>query len=129
MMTARWIEKIIGPLVQKRDLPAGQNPNEAVAGRLPHRLRGRRAVPDLCRWHRPGRPCGRNVPRPGRPVRAECSGGTPIRAIVGDDPVEFVDDFVATYAEGSCISKERQRLNDAIDQVAGERSNTEGAEQ
>lgn len=57
------------------------------------------------------------------------AAGTPIRAIVGDDPVEFVDDFVATYAEGSWISKEWQRLNDAIDQVAGDRSNTEGAEQ
>ena len=57
------------------------------------------------------------------------AAGTPIRTIVGDDPVEFVDEFVATYAEVSWISKERQRLNDAIDQVAGERSNTEGAEQ
>lgn len=96
MMTARWIEKIIGPLDQKRDLPAGQNPNEAVAGRLPHRLRGRRAVPDLCRWHRPGDLVVEMFCDLVDLFEQSAAAGTPIRAIVGDDPVEFVDDFVAT---------------------------------
>ena len=47
--------------------------------------------------------------------------GTPIRAIVGDDPVEFVEAFVANYSDGSWISKERRRLIDAIDAAASER--------
>ena len=45
--------------------------------------------------------------------------GTPIRAIVGDDPVEFAETFIANYSEGQWINKERIRLTDAIDRVAG----------
>ena len=45
--------------------------------------------------------------------------GTSIRAIVGDDPVGFVETFLATYSDGQWIAKERQRLIDAIDRVAG----------
>ncbi|NVM93407.1 DUF1048 domain-containing protein [Arthrobacter wenxiniae] len=44
--------------------------------------------------------------------------GTPVRAIVGADPVEFVETFLANYSEGQWINKERKRLTDAIDSVA-----------
>jgi DNA-binding ferritin-like protein (Dps family) len=44
--------------------------------------------------------------------------GTPIRAIVGDDPVEFVEAFLQNYSEGRWINKERERLVKAIDSVA-----------
>jgi len=47
--------------------------------------------------------------------------GTPIRAIVGADPVEFVETFVANYSDGSWINKERRRLIDAINEAANER--------
>jgi DNA-binding ferritin-like protein (Dps family) len=40
---------------------------------------------------------------------------TPIREIVGDEPVEFVETFVANYSDGSWISKERARLTRAIE--------------
>ena len=46
------------------------------------------------------------------------AGGTPIRAIVGDDPVEFAETFLRNYAEGQWINKERARLTEAIDQAA-----------
>lgn len=46
--------------------------------------------------------------------------GTPVREVVGDDPVEFVEAFVANYAEGQWISKERKRLIDAVDRAAEE---------
>jgi len=39
---------------------------------------------------------------------------TPIRTIVGDDPVEFADAFLANYSEDEWIAKERARLTDAI---------------
>jgi DNA-binding ferritin-like protein (Dps family) len=45
--------------------------------------------------------------------------GTPIRAIVGENPVEFAETFLANYAEGQWINKERRRLTDTIDRVAG----------
>jgi DNA-binding ferritin-like protein (Dps family) len=46
--------------------------------------------------------------------------GTPIRAIVGDDPVEFLETFLTNYSVGQWINKERQRLIKAIDSVAND---------
>jgi DNA-binding ferritin-like protein (Dps family) len=46
------------------------------------------------------------------------ANGTPIRAIVGDDPVEFAETFVRNYADGQWINKERTRLTEAIDRAA-----------
>jgi DNA-binding ferritin-like protein (Dps family) len=41
--------------------------------------------------------------------------GTPVRAIVGDDPVEFAESFAQSYAGTRWIDKERARLTAAID--------------
>ena len=41
--------------------------------------------------------------------------GTPVREIVGDDPVEFAEAFAQTYAGKQWIDKERDRLTRAID--------------
>jgi DNA-binding ferritin-like protein (Dps family) len=41
--------------------------------------------------------------------------GTPVRAIVGEDPVEFADAFVLAYAGKRWIDKERARLTSAIE--------------
>jgi DNA-binding ferritin-like protein (Dps family) len=46
--------------------------------------------------------------------------GTPIRDIVGTDPVDFADSFIENYADGQWISTERQRLTAAIDQAVSE---------
>lgn len=43
--------------------------------------------------------------------------GTPVRAVVGDDPLEFVDAFVATYSDGGWLGKERDRLRTTIADV------------
>lgn len=45
---------------------------------------------------------------------------TPIRAVVGDDPVEFAETFLGNYAEGQWINKERRRLTEAVDRAAGD---------
>jgi DNA-binding ferritin-like protein (Dps family) len=47
---------------------------------------------------------------------------TPIREVVGDDPVEFAETFLQNYSEGQWINKERERLTNAIDHVAGDES-------
>lgn len=44
---------------------------------------------------------------------------TPVRAIVGEDPVEFAEEFLANYSESQWINKERERLTRAIDRAAG----------
>jgi DNA-binding ferritin-like protein (Dps family) len=46
------------------------------------------------------------------------ANGTSVRAIVGDDPVEFAEDFLRNYPEGQWISRERKRLTNAIDLAA-----------
>jgi DNA-binding ferritin-like protein (Dps family) len=51
-------------------------------------------------------------------IERAAADGTPIRDIVGDDPVEFADTFIQNYADGQWINKERKRLTDAIDQAA-----------
>ncbi len=41
--------------------------------------------------------------------------GTPVRDIVGDDPVEFAETFVQAYIGKQWIDKERARLTKAIE--------------
>ena len=41
--------------------------------------------------------------------------GTPVRAIVGDDPVEFAETFAQSYTGKHWIDKERARLTKAVE--------------
>jgi len=45
--------------------------------------------------------------------------GTPVSAIVGDDPVAFAEEFVRSYRHSEWIDKERVRLTKAIDAAIG----------
>ncbi|NQX12738.1 DUF1048 domain-containing protein [Microbacteriaceae bacterium VKM Ac-2855] len=44
--------------------------------------------------------------------------GTPVRDIVGDDPVEFAETFAQAYTGRQWIDKERERLVAAIEDAA-----------
>jgi DNA-binding ferritin-like protein (Dps family) len=46
--------------------------------------------------------------------------GTPIRGVVGEDPVEFVEALVQNHSKGGYVSRERERLVDAIARAGGE---------
>lgn len=46
--------------------------------------------------------------------------GTPVREVVGEDPVEFAETFLRNYSEGQWINKERKRLTEAIESVTKE---------
>ena len=46
--------------------------------------------------------------------------GTPVRAIVGDDPVEFAETFAQAYEGERWIDKERARLTKAIEDAEKE---------
>lgn len=47
--------------------------------------------------------------------------GTSIRAIVGENPVEFVETFAQNYTEGGYVpARRRERLLDAIARAEGE---------
>jgi DNA-binding ferritin-like protein (Dps family) len=53
------------------------------------------------------------------------ASGTPIREIVGEDPVEFIEAFVRNYPKGQWIIRERERLTNAIERAAGENTGRE----
>ena len=42
---------------------------------------------------------------------------TPIREIVGDDPVAFVEALVANYTKGGYVTRERERLIRALEET------------
>ena len=45
--------------------------------------------------------------------------GIPVREIVGEDPVEFAEAFLSNYPKGQWISRERERLTNAIERAEG----------
>jgi DNA-binding ferritin-like protein (Dps family) len=46
--------------------------------------------------------------------------GTPIREVVGEDPVEFVEALIGNYEKGGYVTRERERLTNAIKRAEGE---------
>jgi DNA-binding ferritin-like protein (Dps family) len=52
--------------------------------------------------------------------------GTPIRKIVGEDPVEFVDALIQNYSKDGYIARQRERLVSDINRAAGEDTGSEG---
>ena len=54
------------------------------------------------------------------------ASGTPVREIVGDDPVEFADAFLRNYPQGQWITRERDRLASTIKSAEGEDTCNEG---
>ncbi|MFZ0919631.1 MAG: DUF1048 domain-containing protein [Candidatus Dormiibacterota bacterium] len=53
------------------------------------------------------------------------ANGTPIREIVGEDPVEFLEAFVRNYPDGQWRIRERKRLISAIERAAGDNTGSE----
>jgi DNA-binding ferritin-like protein (Dps family) len=49
---------------------------------------------------------------------------TPVRDIVGDDPVDFAEAFKRNYGLGSWLSKEQRRLVDGIESAEREQEPT-----
>ena len=45
------------------------------------------------------------------------ASGTPVREVVGEDPIEFAETFLQNYSEGQWINKERKRLTEAIESI------------
>jgi DNA-binding ferritin-like protein (Dps family) len=52
--------------------------------------------------------------------------GTPIREIVGDDPVEFVEALAANYSKGGYVTRERDRLISAIQSAEADEAGDDG---
>ena len=52
--------------------------------------------------------------------------GTPVREIVGEDPVEFGEAFLRNYPAGQWITREQERLTRAVEQAEAEDTGTQG---
>jgi DNA-binding ferritin-like protein (Dps family) len=124
-MAARWIEKLVGPLDQKRSY----RQYKARTAQLPASYR--EVIEALERYlmmFGPGK---------GHSILAMlddladlfeqgAANRTPIRELVGEDPVEFAEAFLRNYPEGSWVGRERDRLSSAIERAAGEDTGNEG---
>jgi DNA-binding ferritin-like protein (Dps family) len=121
-MAAGWIEKITGSLEQKKQY----RQHKARTERLPANYRT--AIDALERYLMyfgsitKGDVLLSMLDDLADLFEQSAANGTPIREIVGDDPVEFAETFLANYSEGQWINKERERLVSAIDRAAGEDS-------
>ena len=114
-MTPKWIELVTGSLEEKKQY----RQHKARIAQLPPNYRT--AAEALARYlmYAGGIAKGDVLVRMYGDLadlfEQAASDRTPIRDIVGDDPVEFVETFVANYADGQWINKERARLSRAID--------------
>ena len=121
-MTASWIERVTGSLEQKKQYKQYKARIEA----LPENYRT--AAQALERYFTyfggisKGDVLVTMVDDLATLFEQAVANQTPIREIVGEDPVEFAETFLANYADGQWINKERRRLVETIDRVAGEAS-------
>ncbi|MCA0296920.1 MAG: DUF1048 domain-containing protein [Actinobacteria bacterium] len=113
-MAPKWIELVTGSLEQKRQY----RENKARLKSLPPAYRAAGEAVERYLMYAGGIAKDDVVVRMHTDLvdlfEESAANGTPIREVVGDDPVEFVETFVANYSDGSWINKERKRLNAAI---------------
>jgi DNA-binding ferritin-like protein (Dps family) len=124
-MATKWIEKVVGPFEQKRRY----REYKARTERLPASYHT--AIDALQRY---SYYFGYGTAEGGLSMLEDlvdlfeqsAANGTPVRAIVGEDPVEFAEAFLRNYPEGQWISRERERLTGAIERAAEEDTGNEG---
>lgn len=113
-MAAKWIELVTGSLEQKKQY----REDKARIKQLPANYRAAAEALERYLMYAGGIAKGDVAVRMYGDLadlfEQAAADGTPIRDIVGDDPVEFVETFIANYSDGSWINKERERLTDAI---------------
>ena len=113
-MTSKFIEKVVGPKKKWREY-------KARARQLPPSYRT--AVDALERYLNYLGTGGDGTAMYGDLIdlfEQSAANGTPVREIVGEDPVEFIETFVRNYPKGKWVIRERDRLTKAIERAAGE---------
>lgn len=121
-MAAKWIEFVTGPLEQKKQYKQHMARLEALSE--PYRTAAK-AFHRYFMYYAGIVDGETSVTMVGDLVdlwERAAADGTPVRAIVGDDPVEFAETFAQAYTGKHWIDKERARLTKAIeDAERGER--------
>lgn len=118
-MAAKWIETITGSLEQKKQykqdkarMDALPEPYAAAAKAVHRYLMYSGGITD-------GDTLTRMFTDLADLWERAAADGTPVRDIVGDNPVEFAETFTQAYGGTQWIDKERARLNKAIDDAEG----------
>ena len=113
-MAPKWIEQVTGSLEQKKQyrqdkarMEALPEPYGAVAKALRRYFMYYSGVTD-------GETAVRMFGDLADLWERAAADGTPVRAIVGDDPVEFAETFAQAYTGRHWIDKERARLTKAV---------------
>jgi len=113
-MAAKWIEWMTGSLEEKRQY----RDYKARVGRLPRPYRDAARALERYLLYAGGIAKGdvlvRMLDDLVSLLEQSAAAGTPLRAVVGEEPVEFVETFIANYTDGQWAQKERARLNNAI---------------
>ena len=117
-MAAGWIELVTGSLEQKKRY----RQYKARIGQLPENYRAAAEALERYLIYAGGIAKGDVAMRMHGDLvdlfEESAANGTPIREIFGEDPLTFVDAFIANYADGQWLARERERLTDAIARAA-----------
>lgn len=110
-----WYEKIIGDLEDKKRYRA----YKARVKALPEPYRQTTAALERYLMHLGPSDYGSSLITMlddlGDLMEQSAAAGTPVRDVVGADPVAFADTFMANYGGGSWIRKEQGRLQKAVE--------------
>jgi DNA-binding ferritin-like protein (Dps family) len=116
-MASKWIEVVTGSLEQKRQhrqyrarIEALPEPYRTVAKALERYFMYNGGVTD-------GETAVRMWGDFADLWERAAADGTPVRDIVGDNPVEFADTFAQAYAGRHWVDKERARLTKAVQEA------------
>ena len=116
-MAKNWRELVVGPLDQKRRY----RQHKARVRALPEPYRASNEAVERYAMYAGGIADGELAVRMLEDLvelfEASAANGTPIRDVVGEDPVEFAEAFLANYADGAWTNKEKRRLSDAIERA------------
>lgn len=116
-MAARWIELVTGSLEEKKQYKK----YKARIKQLPPSYRAAAEAMERYLMYAGGIAAGDVLVKMyGDFVdlfEESAANGTPIREIFGDDPVEFVEAFVANYSDGAWLRKEREKLTRAVERA------------
>jgi DNA-binding ferritin-like protein (Dps family) len=118
-MAAKWIEALTGPLDQKKQYREAKKRIEA----LPEPYRGVATAQHRYYLVYGGVTDGDTLVQMFTDLadlwERAAIDGTPVSAIVGDDPVEFTETFAEAYGGKRWIDKERTKLIKAVDEAIG----------
>ena len=116
-MFSKFISKVIGPKQGRRE-------GKARARRLPASYRiALDALERYLNYLGPGGDGGAVYADLIDLFEQSAANGTPLREVVGEDPVAFIKAFIQNYPEGDWRAPERRRFIDAIERIEREQEN------